>query len=166
LSTTRPPRVGSERPRAETTPADRDDELTDPQPLGVAELGRPQVAGVDPKQSQVRHRIRADDLELELAAVDERRPTAVGPLDYMRRGEGEAVRRDHDGAAAAVQPAATPDAPRDPEVRYRRRQPLRNRGHGLGVSVEWLVLSSVVGRRDEGQLRHSAKLAMPCRPAA
>ena len=146
--------------------SDRDDELPDPQPLGVAELGRPQVAGVDPQQCKVGHRIRANDLEVELTAVHERRTAAVGPLDHMRGGQGEPVGRDHDGAPAAVQSPAATDPSRDPQVRDRRRQPLRDRGNGLGVGIERFVLVRVVGRGDEGQLRHWPKLAMLCRPAA
>ena len=51
--------------------ADRDDQLSDPQTLSVAELGWSQVARIDSKQGKVGQRIRADDLEAELAAVDE-----------------------------------------------------------------------------------------------
>ena len=124
--------------------ADRDDELSDAQPFGVAELGRPQVAGVDPEQCKVGHRIGADDFELELTAVDERRTPAVCSLDYVRRGQREAVGGDHDGAAAAVQALAAPDPSRDPQVRHRRRQPLGDGGDGLRVGVERFILARVV----------------------
>ena len=51
--------------------ADRDDELSDPQPLRVAELGGHEVTSVHTQDRQVGERIGADHFELELAAVDE-----------------------------------------------------------------------------------------------
>ena len=90
LSTTRcaaPERTGSERPSADTTPAvtepgeavrvaDRDDELADAQPGRVAEHGRVQVARVGAQDGEIGQRVGADDVERQLAAVDERRDAA------------------------------------------------------------------------------------------
>ena len=128
--------------------ADRDHELADPQPLGVAQLGGDEVVRLGPKHGEVGVRVGADDVEAQLAAVDER--GAAGPrraLDHVRRGEQEPVRRDHHRAAAAGPPAA-----RDAEVRHRRREPLGDRDHGARVGVERFFF-----RRDERQFRPRAE---------
>ena len=51
--------------------ADRHDELADAQPLGVAELGRRQIACVGAQNREVGQWICADDLDPRLAAIDE-----------------------------------------------------------------------------------------------
>ena len=60
--------------------------------------------------------------------------------DDVRGGEHEAVRRDHDAAAAAVDRAAAPNAPRDAQVRDRRREPLGDGDDGPRVGVERLLV--------------------------
>ena len=107
--------VGSERPSAETTPA-----VTEPaKPFGlpIATTSWPtrsrsaspssagdEVVGLGAQHGEIRERVGADDLE---AAARGRRRTRrarrVAARDHVRRGEHEAVRRDHDRAAAAVQ---------------------------------------------------------------
>src|SRR6185312_4838489 len=105
-------------------------------------------------------RVRADDLEAVLGSVDERGATAVSALDHVRRGEHEAVGRDHHSAAPAVEYASAANAPRDPQVGDRGGQALGDRGHGSRVGVERLVLArSLELGADEPELRHSPKLA-------
>ena len=107
-------RAGSERPSAETTPAvtepakpvrvaDRDHELADAQPFGVAELGGGEAVALGAQHRQVGERVAADDLEAQLAAVGEGGPAAAAPepADDVRGGEQEAVGREHDAAAGA-----------------------------------------------------------------
>ena len=97
--------AGRDGAREAVRVADRDHELPDPQALRVAQFGGHEVARVGAEHGQVRMRVRADDLEAELAAVNERSPAAVLAAGHdMSRGEHEAVGRDHDCAAAAVQP--------------------------------------------------------------
>ena len=86
--------------------ADRDHELADAQALGVAERRGRQIAG-RAHDREIGERVGADQLELDLAAVGERRvPAPAGARDDVRRGEQEAVARDHDAAAAAVRDAS------------------------------------------------------------
>ena len=130
--------------------ADRDHELADAQPFGVAQLGGDEIVRLGPQHREVGVRVGADHVEAQLAPVDER--GAPGPrraLDDVRRGEHEPVRRDHHRAAAAGSPAA-----RDAKVRDRRREPLGDRDHGVRVGVERLFLG-----RDERQSGHASKLA-------
>ena len=139
--------AGRDRAGEAVRVADRDDELADAQPLCIAELRRHEVARVDAQHGEVGERIGADDLELELAAVDERgAPAALGARDDVRGGEREAVRRDHDAAAAPVEHAAAADASRDAEIRDRGRQPLRHGRHGLRVGVERFLVGDLTGR--------------------
>jgi hypothetical protein len=126
--------------------ADRNDELTDAQSLGVSQLRRVQLAPVGAEEGEIGERVRAHDVELELTAVHERRPPTARACHHVRGGQHETVGRDHDGAAAA-----TPDA----QVGDGGRKPLRNRDHRLRVRVQRLVLSHV---GDERQL-HAATLA-------
>ena len=136
--------------------ADRDDELSDAQALRVTELGGDEIPAVDAQHREVGERIGADHLELELAAVDERRATAaLGARDHVRRGEREAVRGDHDAAATAVEDAAAANPSRHPEVRDRRRKPFRNGRDCARIRVESLVVAAVrEWRRDERELHH------------
>src|SRR5437764_1408364 len=65
--------------------ADRDYELPDAQPFGVAELGRHEVAALCAQQREIRERIGADQLEAELAAVREGgAPAPVAAGDDVR----------------------------------------------------------------------------------
>ena len=75
-------------PRARTTPALTeppnpsglpigDDELPDPEPRGVAELGRGEAAAADPHDGQVATAVGADDLERAARAVGEHGAAAV-----------------------------------------------------------------------------------------
>ena len=144
--------MGSERPRAETTPA-----VTEPaKPCGlpIATTSWPtrsrsaspssaggEIARVDAQHGEVGEGVGADDLELELAAVDERRAAAAfRARDDVGGGEREAVRRDHDAAAAPVEHAAAAHAARDAEVRDGGAQPLGHGRHGLRVGVERFVV--------------------------
>ena len=138
--------------------ADRDDELTDAEALGVAELRRHEVLGVGTKHREIRVDVGADDLEPELAAVDEGRPArAPAARDHVRRGEHESVGRDHDRAPAAVQRAAPAAAVRHAQVRDRGREALRHGDHRAGVRVEGFGLARRIG--DERQSSHASKLA-------
>ena len=94
--------------------ADRDHELADAKRCRVAELGRRQVARVGAQHREVGERVGADDGEVELPAVDERRPPP-GPAaaDDVGGGEHEAVGRDHDRASSAVEDTTSADAARD-----------------------------------------------------
>jgi hypothetical protein len=123
--------------------ADRDDELSHPQRLGVAELGRLQSVSIGPQHREVRQGVGPDNLERELAAVDERRTPAAGAGDDVGGRQHEAVRRDHDGAAAA---------PPDAQVRHGRRELLGNADDGLGIRVERVLLRR---RRDVRELHSS-----------
>ena len=129
--------------------ADRDHELPDAEALGVAELGGLGVA-VEAEDGEVGERVGADDVELRARGRRRTmRSRAVGPLDDVGRGEHEAVRRDDDGAAGPVEPAAAANAARDAEVGDRGREPLRDRRDDAGVGVERLV----VGRERRGRGR-------------
>ena len=92
-----PERVGSDRPRAETTPGgdgtgeavrvpDRDDELADLERSRVAELGGGEAARLRPQDGEVGERVGADDLDGELAPVHERGdPALAAPRRRARR---------------------------------------------------------------------------------
>ena len=72
--------------------ADRDDELADPQLVGVAELGGREVAALGAHDREVGERVAADDSKPKLAPVGERnaaRPPSAA--DDVRGGEDEAV---------------------------------------------------------------------------
>src|SRR5919197_2499391 len=84
-------------------------------------------------------RVGADDVEAELAAVDERGAApAVAAGDDVCGGEHESVRGDHYGAPAAVEPSASAAVVRDAEVRDGGCQPISHSNHGAGVRVERL----------------------------
>ena len=74
--------------------ADRDDELADAEPIGVAERGRGQAAAGRADDGEVRQRVAADDVEAELGAVDERRGPARRRRDDVGRRQEVAVRRE------------------------------------------------------------------------
>ena len=57
--------------------ADRDHQLADAQPLGVAELGRDELAVLGADHGEVGERVAARDREAQLAAVGEARAAAV-----------------------------------------------------------------------------------------
>ena len=104
--------------------------------LGVAELGRRHVA-VEPQDGEIGKWVGADELERELAPVDERRlARAVGSVDDVGGGEHEAVRRDDDAASCAVESPSAADSSGDAQVGDGRRQPLRDGGDDAGVGVE------------------------------
>jgi hypothetical protein len=136
--------AGGHRAREAVRVADRHHELADAEPLGVAELGGRELAGIGAEDSEVGERVRADDLVFELATVGERDAAApVAPLDDVRRGQQVAVGRDHDAAPGARQHPPAPDAARHPEVSDRLGEPLDDAGDGARVRVERLL---VVGR--------------------
>ena len=95
-------------------------------------------------------RVGADDLEAVLAAVDKGRFAAtVAARDDVGRGEQEAVRRDHDRAAAAVQAPPAAGAVRDAEVRDRRSEPLDDVDDRARVRVQRIVVRLA---RPEGRI--------------
>ena len=55
--------------------------------------------------------------------------------------------RDHDPAPAAGRHAAAADAPRDAQVRDRRREPLGDADDGARVGVERFLVQAALGRR-------------------
>ena len=123
------------------------------EPLGVAELGGRQVLRVGPQDGEIRVRIGPDYLEAELAPVDEGRAALATARDHVRGSEQEAVRCDHDRAAAAVQPSAAATAVRDAKVRDRGGEPLGDADHGARVGIECLGLARQF-RGDERQPGH------------
>jgi hypothetical protein len=82
--------------------ADRHDELADPQPGRVAELGGRQARGRGAQDGEVRQRVAAHEARLHVAAVGERGGDAAGAADDVGGGEHEAVGRDDDARAAAA----------------------------------------------------------------
>ena len=124
--------------------ADGDDELADLEAVGVAERRGRQVVGSDPKHGEVGQPIRADDVEVELATVDECRRSAVRSVDDVCGREHVAVRRHRDAAAAAAHTTAVEPAP-DLEVGDGRRQRSSHLGHDARVRVERLL--DVAARR-------------------
>ena len=106
--------------------SDRDDELSDPQSLCVAEFRRHEIARVDPQHGEVGERVGTDDFEFELAPVDEGgAPAAFGSRDDVCGRQREAVGRDHDAAASAVEDTTAPDAARHAQVGERNDEILR-----------------------------------------
>ena len=91
-----------------------------------------------PEHCEVGQAIRADDVEVELATVDERRRPAVGSVDDVCRREHVAVRRHRDAAAAAAHPAAVEPAS-DLKIGDGRRQRSGNLCHDARVRVERLL---------------------------
>ena len=113
LSTTRPARVGSDRPSAETTPADTDASkprglptATTSWPTRSSEHRRARPARASRRRRAERRgptdRVRADHLGVVRGSVDERRAHTPGTLDNVRGRDEEPVHRDHDGAATAA----------------------------------------------------------------
>jgi hypothetical protein len=124
------------RPGEAVRVADRHHELSDPQALGVAEVSRGEVVRLRAQHGEIRVWVGADELEPELATVDERgAPAAVAAGHDVRRGEQEPVGRDHDRA-----PTAAPAAARDAQVRHRRRKSLGDGDHRVRIGVERLLL--------------------------
>src|SRR5439155_845388 len=115
--------------------ADRDHQLADAQPVGVAELGRCQVRGGDADDREVGERIAAHHLEGKLAAVGEGRGAPVGALDHVRRRQREAVGRDDDAGACSLRPPSTAQALRDAQARDRGCEPVGHRRHDRRVGV-------------------------------
>ena len=155
-----PERVGSERPRAETTPAvtvpgeahgaaDRDDQLADAQLVGVAELrrlpGRAHRRGPRPGRRGGRRRRprRSSSRPSENEAV-----TPVSAGDDVGRGEHVAVRGDRDAAAGALRAAAA-GAARDCEVGDRGV----SRSATPETVREYASKASASGRRSAGDRR-------------
>src|SRR2546426_1104300 len=91
-----------------------------PRPTPATALFTPPTRARPPASAphgEVGQRVRADDLELELARVGERgAAAAVAGRDHVGRGEHEAVRGDHDAAAAAVAHAPAADAAGDAQA--------------------------------------------------
>jgi hypothetical protein len=136
---------------------DRDDELTDAEPLGVAELGRGERIR-EPQHREVGQLVCSYHRELDVPPVGERRAAgARGPRDDMRRGDKEAVGRDDDAAATAGKDASAAHASLDAEVRDGRRHALRSRDDDLRVRVECVVVCRGTAR-DQRQLGHAAKV--------
>ena len=119
-------RAGSERPRADTTPA-----VTEPlkpwglpiattswptrERVGVAQLGLHEAVAVRADDGEVGELVPPDDLEAVLAPVRESRPSlARRAADHVGGGEEEAVGREHHGAAGSrrqLAPAARAASP-------------------------------------------------------
>ena len=172
FSTMRPAareRTGSDRPSAETTPA-----VTDPaNPLGFpiattswptrSASASPSVAGARSAVSE-RSTARSESGSAPTTSALNSRPStkdasylAVRAGHHVRGGEHEAVGRDHDAAAAADGPAATPHPPRDAEVRDGRREPLGDGDNCPRVGVERLVLGDFF-RGNERKIGHPVTL--------
>ena len=83
--------------------ADRDDQLAAPQPLGIAERRRRQVArGVGADERQVGVGILADELRVGRAALRVGEADLMGAGDDMAVGEDQPVRREDDAGADAA----------------------------------------------------------------
>jgi hypothetical protein len=52
--------------------ADRDDQLSDPEPRGFAELRRGEAASLEAEDRQVGELVPSDDIERDLSSIDER----------------------------------------------------------------------------------------------
>ena len=145
--------AGRQRSAEAERAADRDHELADAQPVGVAELGGREAVRVESQDGEIGERIGADELELVLASVDEGGAArAVGLRDDVCRGEQEPVRRDDDRAAASVEPAAAADPAGDAQAGDRWSELFGDGGDCVRVGVERLGLARRIG--DELQLRH------------
>ena len=91
---------------------------------------------VGAQHGEIGERVGPDRPQRELAPVGERRAHAAAAApDDVRRGEQEAVRRDHDAGAAAGPPAAA-----DAQVRHGRRDGLGDERDDARVGVERLAL--------------------------
>src|SRR3954454_22946594 len=151
-----PDRVGSDLPRAETTPA-----VTVPaSPIGlpiattswptrsIAELGRLQVARVGANDRQVGQGIGSDHLGADLPPVREGGAHAMSASDDVGGGEHVAVGGDGDAGASALG-AATAGPARDGQVRDGLRQALGNARDGPRVGVESVGVGEAI-RRSRG----------------
>ena len=83
--------------------ADRDDQLPDPEPVGVTEWCGGQAAGGGTDHREVGERVPPDDLERQLRAVDEGGLTARPACDDVGRRQEVAV-----GVNATADPAPPP----------------------------------------------------------
>ncbi len=129
--------AGRDRAAEPVRAADRDDELADPEALGVAEGGRDQVAALDAKDGEVGEGVGSDHLEAELAAVGERCGAAsLGPGDDVGGAEHEAVGADRDPAAGAGGPSPAPARAPDGEVGDGGTEALGDTRDGARVGVE------------------------------
>ena len=138
--------------------SDGDDELPDPQALGVAERGGLEVVRVGAQDREVGERVRADDLEAQLAPVRER--GAAGPVragDHVRRGEQEAVGCQRHAAARSGGHAPAAGAAGHPQVGHRGGDPLGHVDDDPGIGVERLGVA--LGRR----LHHTTSAVSPKR---
>ena len=108
--------------------ADRDDELADPQPVGVAERRGGELAAGRADDREVRERVATDDLERELRAVDEAWPCRrAAPATTWAEVSEVAVGGERDRRSGAAAPAVRrPDA----EAGDRRDQPLGGAADG------------------------------------
>src|SRR5262249_36982828 len=105
-----PARVGSERPRALTTPAVADpaepggvaegtDRRPAAQPIGGPRRRRDEAVRPRPHHRQVGERVASHDRERRLTAVHERRHAAGSARNDVRRRDEEPIGRDdHPGA--------------------------------------------------------------------
>ena len=157
--------------------SDRDHELADAQVLGVAELGGREIAGIGPEHGKVGEGVGTDYRELALTSVGKGRlaPPFI-PGDDVGRREHEPVRRDDDGASAAVDDATAARPARHAEVRNRRGETLRDGRDDPGVGVEGVAVRSLASRRltplgaenrvDEERVAQVINVAAAARPAA
>ena len=107
---------------------------------------RDQLAAFAPEQGQIRQAVDADDLDAQLAPVDEGRATAApGSGDDVSGGEQESVRGEHERAARAGGQLAAAAAAHDPEIGHRRRQPLGDGDDDAGIGIERLLLGLGAG---------------------
>ena len=121
--------------------ADRDDELADAQLAASPSSARLEVVRVDAQHGEVGERVGADDVEAQLAAVDERRARRRA----RRSTTWAEVSRKPSGVMTTPLPAPghvrPPRRAGDTKVRDRRRQVLGDAGDGARVRVERLAVT-------------------------
>jgi hypothetical protein len=119
-----------------------DHQLPDPQRIGIAELGKRQVAGRQPQDGKVGERIVADHFRVQAVAFPCRGSELAPAVHDVAVGQGVAVRRDQEaGTLAALAVVARADDADD-----RRRHVFDDGDDGLRVGVEQVTLVGVVGR--------------------
>ena len=110
--------------------------------LRIAELRGHEIARIGAEDGEVGERVGADDLELQLAAVDEGCATRpVRAVDDVRGGEHEPVGGHGDGAAGAFQPSPAAHPARHAQVPDRGRQPIRDVRDDARVGVQCLRIA-------------------------
>ncbi len=127
--------------------ADRDNELTHAQLVGVAQLRWRKLALVSADDREVGEGIRAHDVEPQLAPVVEGGAPARAPLSHhVGRRQQKAISRDRHAATRAYGHRATAGRAHHTQARNCRRQPPRHLGDRSRVRVERLIAGAFARR--------------------